>query len=421
MRRRQEQISEPERWWEPRLVLLIIITLLLSTLFPAFLLQDQGGQRLGLAGAFTWLAACTSSFLLTLLFLSAFLLPTGAQPEGEGHFPEDVSRLWREGLFLLRRYLRTALIPGDQGDQQEVVGLSQDTVDALQRFRAAMVDSHVALVLFKGPTYSRAIGPGYVRLRPGERISEVIDLRLHQRHQDVTVITRDGIPLKTSVSVTFRVRQPEARGPFPFERDAMFCLTNATSVGPNNDTKLWHERICPLAAEILVDEIGERPLDELFELADLTYSPLTDIQNNVEGSLRAQIQHLFECPAGHEPIELVSVGIKDLIPPDKLMDQRIELWKESWRPFKSRQQFEGKAEASEYLHAARARTQVEMIDKLGREMAMFDNPLDDRGWNEMVMLRIIAALENMTIDDEAHPQAVRKMMSLLAELNQWLQ
>lgn len=396
------------------------MTLLLLILVPAFLLRDESGQLLGMAGAFTWLTVCTSSFLLTLLFLSAFLLPAGAQPEGEGHFPEDVSRLWREGLFLLRRYLRTALIPGGQGDRQEVPGLSQESVDTLQRFRAAMIDSHLALALFKGSTYSRAVGPGYVRLRPGESISEVIDLRQQQRQQEVTVITRDGIPLKTSVSVTFRVQQPESRGPFPFERDALFCLTNANSVRSDNESIPWHERICPLAAEILIDEIGERPLDELFELTDLTYSPLIDVQSNVEDKLRAQIQDLFSCSALREPVELVSVGIRDLIPPDKLMEQRIELWKESWKPFTSRQEFEGKAEASEYLHAARARTQVEMIDKLAREMAMFDNPLDDGDWNGMVMLRIIAALENMTIDDEAHPEAVRKMLSLLAELNQWL-
>lgn len=396
------------------------MTLLLLILIPAFLLRDESGRPLGAAGAFTWLALCSSSFLLTLLYLSAFLLPAGAQPEGEGHFPEDTSRLWREGFFLLRRYLHTALIPGGQGKRQEVAGLAQESVETLQRFRAAMIDSHLALALFKGTTYQRAVGPGYVRLRPGERVGEVIDLRLQNRQQEVTVVTLDGIPLKTAVSVTFRVQQPASRGPFPYDRAVIPCLASASSVGPDNEMIPWHERLCPLAAEILGNEIGERPLDELFELTDLTYSPLIDVQDRVEHELKTEIRRLLDCPSTQDPIELIAVGAGDLIPPDKLMDQRIELWKEGWKPFKSRQEFEGKVEAAEHLRAARARAQVEMIDKIAREMVISNSPSNDGDWNEMVMLRIIAALENMTIDDEAHPEAVRKMLRFLNELNKWL-
>lgn len=422
MRRRQTQSAEPERWWDLRLFLLLMGTVLALLLIPSLLLLDQGGRPLGWSGAFAWFAVSISAFLLTLLFLSAFLLPAGAQPEGEGHFPEDTSRAWQEGMRLLYRYLRTALLPWGQSDRKDVTDLDTETVDVLQRFGAAMIDGHLALALFKGMTFSRAVGPGYVRLRKGERVGGVIDLRLQRRQQEATVVTRDGIPLKTTISVAFRVRQPDTTGPFPYDRDTIFYLTNAGGVRADGEVLSWDERICPLAADILASEISPFQFDLLFELADLAFSPLEDvIKENVAERLRAAIPKLFNCPPERTPIQITSVGIGDLIPPDEIIEQRIELWKEGWMPFKSRQRFEGKAEAAEFLQAARVRTQVEMLDRLANEMAVLNNPLDEEDWHDMVVLRTIAALESMVIDDNADPEAVRKMIGLLTELNRWFQ
>jgi len=421
LRRRQGQSPEPERWWDRRLLLLITILVLLLILIPALVFRDQGGRPLGWPGAFVWLAVGISSFLLTLLFLSAFLLPAGAQPEGEGHFPEDVSKTWREGLLLLYRYLRTALVPWGQGDRKEIPGLGVESADVLQRFGAAMIDRHLALALFKGTTYSRTVGPGYVRLRKGERVGEVIDLRMQRRQQEVTVVTRDGIPLETTVSVTFRIRQPDTTGPFPYEQDTIFYLTNAGGVRPDSETITWDDRICPLAADILINEISPFQLDTIFELDDLTFSPLEEVRANVENKLRAEIPKLFNCPPNRNPIQITAVTIGDLLPPDEIIKQRIELWKEECQPYMSRQQFEGRAEAAEYLQAARARTQVEMLDRLAKDMAVLNPPLDDEDWNDMVILRTIAALENMVIDNNAHPETVRKMIGLFAELSQWFE
>lgn len=417
------------------------ITTLLLILIPAILLRDESGQALGWPGAFVWVAVSVLAFLLTLLFLSAFLLPAGAQPEGEGHFPDDVRAIWQDGLVLLRRYLRTALVPWGQGDRREVAGLSEETADVLQRFGATMIDSHLALALFKGTTFSRAVGPGYVRLRPGERVAQVIDLRLQHREQTVTVVTRDGIPLEMTVSVTFRIRQPKTTEQFPYVRDGITSLTGGGCLGPEGETIPWHERICPLAANTVTDVICRFRLDQLFETPGGESSRLASIGDNIKPQLETRLASLFhhrnpgdperdgggqgEEAGGSEdslssPVEIETIDIGAIKVPKHVVEQRIESWREQWEAYERRQQFEGEAEVSKHLQHARAQAQIEMLDNLTQRLGTLKPPLTEEDWNETVLLRMIAALENTIIDDDAHPDVLGKILGSLVELTRWL-
>src|SRR5690606_34185680 len=102
--------------------------------------------------------------------------------------------------------------------------------------------------------------------------------------------TRDGIPVETSVSVTFRVRQSELEHSdetllYPYDRDAIFHVSYVDSVDGSNQLWPWTEQLAPDAATLLVSELAKYSLNELQQLDTAGPSPVDAIKKELKRQL----------------------------------------------------------------------------------------------------------------------------------------
>jgi hypothetical protein len=159
------------------------------------------------------------------------------------------------------------------------------------------------------------------------------------------VMTRDGIPLLTSISVTFRVRRPpgapeippSGAPPYPYDPDTIFRLTYADGIAGNRGVS-WDNRICPQARALLVGEIAACRLDELYPPpvfaaeGSATYASPEQIADEVKRQLQKQLLAMFECTRDEEcPVELLRVSVGRLQPPPDVAEQRIDNWQSAWK------------------------------------------------------------------------------------------
>ncbi|MEZ4515515.1 MAG: SPFH domain-containing protein [Chloroflexota bacterium] len=183
----------------PGLGVLLLSAVLLGAV--GYVLHDFRGPVWHLGnGALDWRVA--GSFTLGTVYLSRVLLPLPDDPGWSRSF----RLLWRSyftgGVADMTSWYDSAAIMATP--DRPAVAPSFDILDT------GTLPAHEAVAIVRDHSYVRADGPGLIFLRPGESISQVIDLRPHVRRQSLIVNTRDGIPLDTSISVTFKVRSPAA-------------------------------------------------------------------------------------------------------------------------------------------------------------------------------------------------------------------
>jgi regulator of protease activity HflC (stomatin/prohibitin superfamily) len=359
------------------------------------LLSDFKGVPYGIAGGFIWLVALLGTFALGLVYLAQYLLPL----QGNAGWSESFR-------ILLRNYFRpiTGFIEQQRTAQPTPRKKRKATQEELPAsFRllgAGMLASHQAVALSRRGGFSRAAGPGFVLLGRGEWVYQLVDLRLHSRRQPVTASTRDGIRLRTSVSVTFRVRQPQqpsreqsaAGRPgaaprsrhrlYPYDGDAVFRVSHLTARTETDHIQSWTELVAPHAATLLVDELGRYTLDELLETAGA--EPL----DRVRQSVRQELERSF---AG-DGIEIASVGVGPFELSEDVIGQRIASWQVGWQGKITKQVASGDAEALRRVKQARARAQVEIIETIMHNIDAM-RAAEDADLHEIVMLRLIEVLE----------------------------
>ena len=428
-RTRREQVVVEERW-RPGLLHLLATALVLAII--AVLLRGDNGARLGLPGAFVWVTAFFFAFVLRLIHLSRFVLPPEAEHQGvQG---------WIEGLRMVAYYFGVIMAPGilRQRFHRRREGVPAVLPDSFAEFQAGFVDSHLALALGRGTGYARAAGPGYVRLNRGERISHVVDLRRQIRRQDMDAVTRDGIPLQTSVSVAFRVRQPDEEPadagagavpsaldesvPFPYDPDSIFRLTYSDGVSADAHIP-WDERICPEAASLLVAEIARYRLDQLYQLAVPETEDavsLSEIVGKVNQRLTEQLLRLFDCNRLEEcPVEILSVSVGQLKPPDEVVEQRIRNWQTAWERLKTRAEAETTAFEIREMQRARARALAELIGRVTDNVEEIRNG-DRETISKVIMLRMTEMLDRLIADRRVQLQTPENVFDTISKANTWL-
>jgi regulator of protease activity HflC (stomatin/prohibitin superfamily) len=184
-------------------------------------------------------------------------------------------------------------------------------------------------------------------------------------------VTRDGIPVETSVSVTFQVRRPSADRrrprsieadviPYPYDRDALFDLTYIASVG-DEEKRGWTDQVAPQAATLLVTEIGKYTLDDL--LVSGGAEPMADIRERIKAALKDQQgdEHLQSLTKG---IDILGVGVGGLELPPEVLAKRLSTWQVEWRNRIDQELVSGNIEAQRAYQQARARAQIENIENL---------------------------------------------------------
>ncbi len=362
---------------------------LLATAVIGYLLNDALNLPHGIFGGLVWSIAFGISFLLGLLYYAQFLLPLkGMEGWSEGF--NLLTRFYFQGQYPSRiRPLPTAPPSGNDDDNEPPKPLLPPSFLHLQ---AGMVPTHYAISLMRGIRFSRPSGPGFVMLGNREYIDNVIDLRTQLRSCSVEANTRDGIPISTNVTAIFRVKRAptnENDRLYPYDREAIFHIYYAHSIDTDQQTKNWSEMIAPRAAAILIEELAQHHLNDLFQDDSTAVSPFEIIKQAVKRRLEQQVSQ--------NGIELLAVGMGHLQMPEQIIQQRIQTWQSGWAKQIRLQRGAGDAETVRRRKSARARAQIEIINHLTHNI----DAMRQAGQNnlpDIVMLRTIQALEEATTD-----------------------
>jgi hypothetical protein len=370
--------------------------------------RDYHGIRLGFLGIYAWGLALSLAFALTLAYHALFMLPK----RGEAG--------WREGLMLLLTYYyqqALRLLSGKKKPRATRPAPDAAYIPAsFAKVRAGIAESHLATALTKGGVYTRADGPGYVKLNKGETVHELVDLRRHLRTMPVTVVTRDGIEIETAVIVIFQLKAspPEEaplEQPYHYDEDAIFHALYGASVDAQQTARHWSERPAPVAASHLVATIATYTLDELIQPLDPQATPLVSIKSAVKQLTSAEMEA--------HGIEIVAVAVGQLKPPEDVTGERIKAWQAEWERQIQAEQAAGSAEALRRVQLAQARVQMEMIDSITGSIEMMSRQ-GDVDVSEVVTLRMIEILERAVSDDAIKALLPHHIINSLDQIQNWI-
>lgn len=374
----------------------------------AFFLRDSQGRPYGLTLSFIWLYVVGVSFALGILYFAQFAAPVR-------------SRLgWWEGVRLIMRYysgLTRQFVRQPRADNKK----RQPTAAAVPRtdipfslftLRAGIVRSYQVLAITKGNSFIRPAGPGFVDLYNKEEIRQVVDLRVQLRTQPVHASTRDGIPLESTVTVIFQVKQDQQdRGQatllFPFDKEAIFQISYLNTVNVEGTSYGWTEQLTPRAAALLTRELAQYNLDALIHYPSTAVSPMQEINQRILQSMQAD-------PA-LRGIRIMLAKAGPLKLPKEIQEQNITNWRAEWQRKIEIEKAAGDAEVIRRMKQARARAQIEIIETIIQNLEVMRQE-GEAELNQVIILRLIDALEEAIAADS--PRALvphRIMAGLLAD------
>jgi regulator of protease activity HflC (stomatin/prohibitin superfamily) len=386
-------------------------------------LVDYRQVPFGAFGGLIWSIALFVSFMFGLLYFAQFVLPL----RGNEGWTEGLRRLVRNYTLLGQQVLngRPASSRSQSRGKKKQKPLADPTLVRLspsfRKLKAGTLRSHQVLALAKGSGFSRAVGPGFVIFYRRETPTHLIDLRKQVRKLPVRANTRDGIPVDTAISVTFRVRRSEAEHldddiPYPYDKDAVFRVIYSGSIDAEDRFRPWTEQLCPQAATLFVTELAQYTLNELYQTDDAGVGPVDEIKQKI----KRQMQQHFE----NDGIEILSVGGGKLKPPDSVMEQRIKTWRAEWEREIQMRYAGSSAEAVRRMQKARARAQVEIIENITQNIESMRRA-ESANLTEIITLRMIEALEQALSDSTSGDSISRHALSRLVmdastQMQTWL-
>jgi regulator of protease activity HflC (stomatin/prohibitin superfamily) len=170
--------------------------------------------------------------------------------------------------------------------------------------------------------FLRVLSPGAHVLGRFEYLFNVVDLRPRERTaKDVTVLTQEGIPLKTDVELAFRIDPGDDpatnRRPFPFREEAVKKAAYAGSVGANGEASTWLDGPIGRVRGALGGLVSGEPLDSWIapDAERDAHQLLTDVAT----------QQVWES-LPRDGIKPLRLRIGRLTPPPEVSRQYTEYW-----------------------------------------------------------------------------------------------
>lgn len=320
-RRRKRKGSQKQQSKKKGLGEAIFFGLALILGSAPYFLKDFYGVQFRFAGTYIWLAAYIFGFLGYLFYLVQFLLPLSWYSSWyEGlrlSFPFTFPVLSQFSSIFLMRHQAPAATGRSKGELST----------GFLTHKAGMIPSYQAFAVNSGSTYSRAAGPGFVRLSPAETATQVVDLRRHMRRIVVEAMSSDGIPVEVTITVVFHVKHDsqshEDDLPYPYDHESIFSINNLESIKSDQRIIAWPERIERTAYNLLVDELSRYSLDQLFQGGQNVVPSLSRV--------RARLKRRLFKEFDKYGVFISQVFLSKIELPEDVVDQRINLWQANWQ------------------------------------------------------------------------------------------
>jgi len=280
-----------------------------------------------------------------------------------------------------------------------------------------------AVVLEKAGKLTRVAKKGFVTLDAFERAWDVVDLRPHRWVYDVSAMTKDGIPVTCQADVTFQIddagQSPSEEEPFPATERAIFYAATRKFMREANrsedEQKMdWARRAIVGSAEGVLRRI----------LATYLLDQLLGPAESNQGHYRAEIVAKFEAELRQQllddlGVKVTKVELGDIKVEDKIIQQRMEAWQSLWKRWAMQRQAEGEAERLQYVEAAKAQAQADMIISITQAF----QSLTEAGAvipSQLVLLRMFEVLKRSAYDPQTGilflPSEVLKTWQLVQEI-----
>jgi regulator of protease activity HflC (stomatin/prohibitin superfamily) len=265
--------------------------------------------------------------------------------------------------------------------------------------------------------FHRILPTGIHSLARFEQVRGVLDLRSQEREQaGVSLVTRDGIELKTDVGVTFRIipgEEPSTKSrPFPFDRDAVRRAAYAETVLIDGAISTWESVVLGIVGDGLQQTVAGYRLDELINPDNPSANPHVALKSELEEQARPIARQ-----AG---IEILQIRLGRLEAPETVTNQRIRYWQAFWEKERRISEADGTAEAMAEEEMARAEAESEMLHAIveGINQAQLEN--QHTSSRELVAIRLIEILERLAHNSQQISPLPADLLPQLHDLNRQL-
>lgn len=289
-----------------------------------------------------------------------------------------------------------------------------------------IVGNNNAVVLERYGKISRIEGPGRVFVDRFERIREIIDLRSQTKTVPATVYTKDGIALKTDITVRFQIKggTPTLNTPYPIDKEALMTAARSESwriLPTSKDGRMsWVDKVIGNVESTLRGIVAQRKLDQVFDFADDDLDPRQEISQAMLSQLKTESDKL-------------GVNMHDVIlGPFKADNAKIEeLLRTVWQTDKKAQagltRAKNTAKALESRENAYMQAKLNMMDEMAtgfNRLREMQKGLPSEQQKDLtpylVALQFTETLRRMAADSKTRSIMPIEAISLLDTLNQQL-
>jgi hypothetical protein len=292
--------------WIAILILIVLLVLVSFFIGPLRSLTNDIISG-GLFSLFVATLIAGFFLVLTLWLAGPHVLPINLRDTHEKAAARHTLQRFAFGRPTLTATVREAKVqPGPNGEDRDHAS-GKGSID---------VDSTSVVALFTDTGLSRIQGQGILFTSEDEQIGQVIDLRIQIRTNIFDFTTRDGIPIKTRVTVRFqidhvraievqtaeKVRYPRPYSWTPQTERAVKGVLSLQSVTAEGQTK-WDDVPLELAVGLLRGIIAGFTFDQLTEPLEPLKDPRSQIKMQLQNSVKEAL-----APKGINVLT-VSVGI----------------------------------------------------------------------------------------------------------------
>jgi hypothetical protein len=317
-------------------------------------------------------------------------------------------------------------------DSTTVVALRTST--GISRVEGASIDKD-------GSPHSGVILTNYE-----EEIDAVVDLRPQIRRKPTTAQTRDGITVEVAVIAFFAPRAARARKlkelyhlqhpqhattgtkrasaailyppPFAWHRASIIQALNTRRIertGDQSHKTEWYDRIMEIAIPRLRDLISEYTIDQLtaWTTTEFPKHPRYIIRDKLREIVISEL-NIDDDMRRSTGIDVRFMSVSPPMPPDEVIQRRIQAWGEEWRKKEADIFAEAEAEAILTRELARAQVQGEMTARINDILQEAQE--SDTARSDLVMLRFLEAMEKMSKDPTTRALLTFDSLKMLNQL-----